>query len=93
MDKLLLIINREYLSRVRKKSFLLATLLTPIGIGLLVFLSAYIGATGGVAERNILLIDDNQVLNTRLENFDGFTFSFVDEDISEWKENYQASRV
>ena len=41
MDKILLILKREYISRVKKKSFLLATFLMPILIGGLYALSIY----------------------------------------------------
>ncbi|MCY7330819.1 MAG: ABC transporter permease [Saprospiraceae bacterium] len=41
MSKLSLIIRREYLTRVRKKSFIIATLLAPIGI--LIYLLVIIG--------------------------------------------------
>ena len=34
MNKLWIIVQREYISRVTRKSFILATLLTPLGIAL-----------------------------------------------------------
>lgn len=44
MKKIFLIIQREYLTRVRKKAFIITTLLLPIMYLLLIFGTAYIGA-------------------------------------------------
>ena len=41
MDKIWLILSREYVSRVKKKSFLLATFLTPLFIGGLYAVAIY----------------------------------------------------
>lgn len=68
MNKILLIIKREYSSRVRNRAFILSTLLTPLAFALLfggsIFLSvrtkttdkhrvAVIDGTGGVFKRNL----------------------------------------
>ncbi|MDP4264977.1 MAG: ABC transporter permease [Bacteroidota bacterium] len=45
MNKILLIIKREYLTRVRKRTFIISTLLFPILYMLLVFGTGYIAAT------------------------------------------------
>ncbi len=61
MKKLLVIIEREYLSRVRKKSFILTTLLTPLAFGLffvvIVFIMSY--SQDG---QHILVIDEGNLL-------------------------------
>lgn len=44
MKKIFLIIQREYLTRVRKKSFIISTLLLPVMYLLLIFGTAYISA-------------------------------------------------
>ena len=41
MNKIFLVLKREYLTRVKKKSFLLATLLTPLVIPTIIFAIAY----------------------------------------------------
>jgi len=40
MNKFWLIAKREYLVRVRRKAFIIATLLAPLGIGLIIIGSA-----------------------------------------------------
>lgn len=62
MNKLWLIIKREYLVRVKKKTFILTTLLTPLGIGLLVVFSGYMAAKGGQSNKRILVKDDSGIL-------------------------------
>ena len=41
MNKILLILKREYLTRVQKKSFIILTLLMPVIMAALMFLPAY----------------------------------------------------
>ena len=42
MKNLKLIISREYLTRVKKKSFIITTLITPLAIGLFIFVLGFI---------------------------------------------------
>ncbi len=58
MSKLSLIIRREYLTRVRKKSFIIATLLAPIGI--LIYLLVIIGLSTYQSgdELKVVLLDE-----------------------------------
>lgn len=58
MSKLSLIIKREYLTRVRKKSFIVATLLAPVGI--LVYLLVIIGLSRYQSsdELQVALVDE-----------------------------------
>lgn len=64
MSKLSLIIKREYLTRVRKKSFIIGTLLAPVG--LLVYFLVIIGLTkyesGG--EINVAVLDEARIVGT-----------------------------
>jgi ABC-2 type transport system permease protein len=63
MDKVWLVIKREYTTRVLKKSFLLITLLTPLGIGLIMFMAGYLASKGSESSKKILLKDDSGILN------------------------------
>jgi ABC-2 type transport system permease protein len=51
MKNIILIFKREYGSRVRKKSFLLSTFLTPIGILVFTFVLAFILSNGSEAKK------------------------------------------
>lgn len=76
MKKILLIIQREYLMRVRKKSFILTTLLLPVLYALLIFGSAYIAKKSatkmdiGVADKSGLFTP----ADLKAMNNDRFTF-------------------
>ncbi len=62
MSKLTLIIRREYLTRVRKKSFIIGTLLAPVG--LLVYMLVIIGLSSyqGSGEIKVAVIDEAKML-------------------------------
>lgn len=58
MHKILLIIKREYLTRVRKKTFILSTVLFPLLYLGLIFFSGYLATTGG-RKLNIAMVDSS----------------------------------
>ena len=68
MDKILLILKREYISRVQKKSFLLATFLMPILIGGLYALSIYLSVKDSDEQFQIKVVDESGYLKDKLED-------------------------
>ena len=63
MNNILLIIKREYLSRVRKKSFLIVTLLTPFLMAAIVVIPTYLAMSTN-EERHIAILDESNLLPT-----------------------------
>ena len=63
MSRLSLIIKREYLARVRKKSFIIATLLAPVGI--LVYMLVIVGLTRyqGNDEIKVAVLDEANMVH------------------------------
>ena len=61
MKKLKLIIAREYLTRVRKKSFILTTLLTPLGFLALTVVIMLL-MTAGNEQKKIAIVDESGLL-------------------------------
>lgn len=57
MSKIALIIRREYLSRVQKKSFLLLTLLTPFLFAALIFVPLWLSGIKGGDVQTVAVID------------------------------------
>lgn len=91
MKKTLLIIQREFLSRVRKKSFLIATILVPL------IFPAMIGGLGYVMKREAegakahkVQVLDSQG-NLHLENTDKYEFVKVNGDLETAKTAFQQS--
>lgn len=60
MSKLSLIIKREYMSRVKKKSFIIVSLLAPIGMLLLMMLPALMQLLGSSSISKIAVIDKTE---------------------------------
>lgn len=58
MKKILLIINREYLTRVKKKAFLITTILFPLLYILLIFGTTYLGSASK-SNLKVILIDQS----------------------------------
>ena len=82
MDKIWIILEREYLERVKKKSFILSTILTPLIFPLFIAITVFVLTTEEKEERVIALKDKNNLIedSTRLR---GDILVFSDKDISE----------
>ena len=85
MGKVWLVIKREYLSRVQKKSFLLATILTPLIFPAImgVFLWIAVDESSSSALRIIEVVDDNNLFF--IESSEQYAFSFSNTSIEEAK--------
>lgn len=77
MNKILLVIRREYLVRVKKKSFLILTLLTPLIIIGFIAAMAFL-AINGKEEKTITVVDQSGLFEGHLENSDDLVFKFSD---------------
>ena len=75
MNKIGLIIRREYLTRVRKKSFIVMTILGPVLMALLAIVPIWL-AMNENEESNILVIDDSFLFHERLEDTKNVKFHF-----------------
>lgn len=88
MNKILLIIRREYLSRVRKKSFILMTLLTPLIIagfyGIIIYFSIQ-GASGTF--NKIAVVNENKSLTEKLVSSKNASYTYVGQSLAEMKSN------
>jgi ABC-2 type transport system permease protein len=86
MNKTLLIIKREYLSRVKKKSFLLMTFLVPLLFLSMTGLVAYLTQAGGDSVTEVRLVDDSGIFSEELfKNSKGLIFSTSSESLNEAK--------
>lgn len=86
MTKIWLVIQREFLSRVKKKSFLVATLLTPLIFPAIMGLFVWIAVEGegNQSLRVIEVVDENKLFF--LESSDQYAFSFSGNEIERAKE-------
>jgi ABC-2 type transport system permease protein len=86
MNKILLIIQREYLSRVKKKSFIIMTLLTPLIIVFFYGLIIYFSIEGIKGSSNkIAVVNANKTLTEKLKSTDQTAYVYVKESLPEMK--------
>jgi len=88
MNKLWIIIKREYLTRVKKRSFLLTTLLAPLLIlgfyAMLIFLVSS-GASGASSKKTIAIVDESGLFKNELRDSKSIYFKFPSGDLDEVK--------
>ncbi len=92
MNKSLLILKREYLTRVKKKSFIVITLLVPFLMVAMFALIIWLSASSDKKERSIAVFDESTLFLGQL-NQEGYTkYHFVpEEEFQELKENIKES--
>lgn len=95
MDKVFLIIQREYLSRVKKKSFLILTFLVPsLFIGMMT-LVVYLSSNGDNKIKNFKVIDQSGIFINQFRNTSNLNFTYIrgnyeqaKKDIRKEKDNF-----
>ena len=85
--KIGIIIKREYLTRVKKRSFLLITFLAPLFFAALMFLPAFLMENSDKFEekRAIAVCDESTLFANKFEETDINTFLYINDDIDEVK--------
>lgn len=93
MNKIWLVTQREYLTRVTNKTFILTTLLTPLGI--LVFMAAVVlvMSTGSDKAKIINVYDPSDLLEHDLKSRDNLTFVFNNDGLDDQIELYKAKKI
>lgn len=86
--KIWIVARREYLSRVQKKSFILVTLLTPVGILLFSVLIGVIMSAGSNADQKIVIKDDTGIIRPMADEDPDFPYDFSDKSFDVLKEEY-----
>ena len=79
MKQLRLIIFREYLTKVRNKSFLLMTLLSPLAVVVLSLVIGYLTQVNSNTERHIQVLDLSGSFAKAFETDAGITYSYTSE--------------
>ncbi len=88
MNKLGLIIKREYLTRVTRRSFILATILTPLGFAVFFIIAGFIFAYESDDTKRVAVIDKGGVLEGVIKDEKNLYFKFVDEDLETLRQNF-----
>lgn len=82
MSKIGIIIEREYLERVKKKSFIFTTLLMPLLMVGLMTLPAIIMAYAGTSETSVLVVDNSGGIAGHLKDDNDVRFSIAAPGVS-----------
>ena len=77
MSKISLIIENEYMTRVRKKSFLVMTLLTPILLALLCCIPILIELFSSSDMRNVTVVDHTGLYNEVFVDNDEYSYTYL----------------
>lgn len=90
MNKIGLIISTEYSSRVKKKSFILTTFLTPVLFALIIMLPVWLASIGNNEEKRVAIVDNTglyTVLFSRVETDDNMTIEVAGQPVEELKDD------
>ena len=91
MNKIFLIIQREYLTRVRKKSFIIMTFVGPLLIVALSVGSAFLATMTGES-KVIEVIDMSGLFKNKFVESDKLKFVYIDQPLEEAKANLKKSK-
>ena len=86
MEKVWLIIKREYTTRVLKRSFILTTLLTPLGIAALIAVAAWLGTYQSDDAKRVAVLDEAGVIDGGIKDEGAVTFRLVDAPLADLKQ-------
>lgn len=86
-NKTFLIIKREYIQRVRRKSFIITTILFPILMIALMALPTIIAAVSGTETKHIAVIDKSGVLGQALSSDQSMVFEISNENINDLRKS------
>jgi ABC-2 type transport system permease protein len=88
MQQLKLIISREYWTRVRRTSFLIATLITPLAFGVFVVVVNYILQYKSAETVRIAVIDEGGIFSGGIADEDNIYFKLLDTNLDTLKNNF-----
>lgn len=77
MNHLPLIIKREYLNKVRNRSFVVMTFVSPIVMIVLVAVVAYLSQINNDKKRDITILDETGVVGEAFENTEHTTYTLI----------------
>lgn len=92
MEKIWLIIQREYLTRVKKRAFLITTLLTPLGLAAFIAVSALIMGYQSDQEQKIVIQDQSSIISTGIKDENNLKFSVSSNSLDELKDEVRSGK-
>lgn len=93
MRNIWLITKREYLTRVKSKTFLLTTFLTPLGIILFIAIIGFIMSRGSDDVKNIKVLDTGNLMSGELDVRSNIKYEFSTESLEALKGQYKNDEI
>lgn len=93
MNNIWIITKREYFSRVKSKTFLLTTFLTPLGIVLFMAAIAFIFSRGSDDVKNISVYDPTNLTEQSLKTRSNLNLSYSDASLEYLFEQYEKKEI
>ncbi|MBR8536602.1 ABC transporter permease [Carboxylicivirga sediminis] len=83
MSKISLIIQREYITRVKKKSFIVMTIIGPILFAAMMVLPGWFASMEDTESKNIAVVDQTGKYNQRIKDTEYLKFSWLNQQDAE----------
>ena len=92
MGKIGLIIAREYLSRVRKKSFIIMTILGPLLFAGIAIVPTWLATRESSDQKIVKILDESGYFKNKLEDTNSIKFEMTDKSLDEAKEELRKKK-
>ena len=92
MNKIWLIVKREYSTRVKNKTFLLTTFLAPLGIVVFIAALTLVMSSGSDDQKQIVVIDQSNLLEGDVKATKNIAFTFTKDDFAKSIEAYKEGK-
>jgi ABC-2 type transport system permease protein len=90
MNKIFLIIRREYLTRVRKRSFIVMTILGPLLMAATIVIPIYL-ATRTNEKKTVSVLDESGIFYDKFKDSEELKFHYIVSDLATAKANFSKS--
>ncbi len=89
MKKIFIVIQREYFTRVKKKSFILTTFLAPLSIFILMLVPVLLSEFSGDSKQRICVIDESSLFVNKIADTKSMYFFYESHHLDSLKNNYK----
>lgn len=90
MKKIMLIIRREYLTRVKKRSFIIMTILGPLLMAGVLIIPIYLASVSGES-KTVAVLDESGFYNEKFKDSENIKFHYLVSDLFSAKKNLSKS--
>ncbi len=85
MNKTLLILQREYLTRVKKPSFIIMTFLGPLLMAMLMIVPVFLATLSDSGIKKVAVLDETDWFTGKFENDENYIYTYVNENLDSLK--------